>query len=88
MLKIQVIITGMACDISLICDFLFGSIGTNLPMETVDIELTAWMVKGILTYRKDHTMESTMFTPWSKKVTPFPSLRCKIKAYQDGKRSE
>ena len=29
-----------------------------------------------------------IFTPWSKKVIPFPSLRHKIQAYQDGKRNE
>ena len=69
----------MACKISPIYNFLLGSILTNLPMDTVDVELTVWMVKGIYTYRKDHTMES---------MTPFPSLRCKIQAYQDDKRSE
>ena len=51
-------------------------------MDKVDIELTVWLVKGIYTYRKDHTMESMIFTPWSKKVTHFP-LRHKIQAYQD-----
>ena len=35
----------MAHEISPICNFLFGSIRTNLPMDTVDIELTVWMVK-------------------------------------------
>ena len=78
----------MACEISAIGDFLFGSIRTNLPMETVDVELTVQMVKGIYTYGKDHIMDSMIFTPWSKKVTPFPSLRSKIQAYQDDKRSE
>ena len=39
--------------------------------------------KRVYMYRKDHTMESMIFTPWSKKVTPFPSLRHKIQAYQD-----
>ena len=39
-------------------------------------------------YRKYHTTESMIFTPWSKKVTPFPSLRCKIQAYQDNQRNE
>ena len=57
-------------------------------MDTVDVELTVWMVKGIYMYRKDHTMESRIFTPWSKKVTTFPSLRCKIQAYQDDQKSE
>ena len=67
----------MACEISPICDFLFGSIRTNLLMNTVNVELTVQMERGIYTYRKDHTMESMIFTLWSKKVTPFPSLRCK-----------
>ena len=63
----------MAHDISSICDFLFGSIRTNVLMDTVDVELTVWMVKGIYTYRKDHTAESTIFTLWSKMVTPSPA---------------
>ena len=78
----------MAHEISPICDFHFGSLSTTLPTDTVDLELTAWMVKGIYTYRKDHTMKSTIFTPWSKKVTPFPYLRCKIQAYKDEQRDE
>ena len=50
------------------------------------IELIVWTVKGIYMYRKDHTLESLVFTPWSKKVTPFPSQRCKIQAYKDDQR--
>ena len=87
-LKLKVMITEMAHEIRPICDFLSGSIRTNVPMDTVDVELTVWMVKGIYMYRKDHTMESMIFTPWSKKATPFPSLRHKIQAYQDDQRSE
>ena len=78
----------MACEISPICDLLFRSIRTSLPMDTIDAELTVWMVKGIYTYRKDHTVESMIFTLRSKKVIPFPSLRHKIQAYQDDKRGE
>ena len=44
------------------------------------------MVKGIYTYQKDHTAESTIFTPWSKSIIPFPSLHCKIQAFKDEKR--
>ena len=54
-------------------------------MDTVDVELIVWMVKGIYTYRKSHT---TIFTPLNKKVIPFPYIRCKIQAYQDDKRNE
>ena len=70
------------------CDFIFGSIRTSLLMDMLDVDLTIWMVKGIYSYRKDHTAESTIFTPWSKKVIPFPSLRHKIQAFQDDKRHE
>ena len=78
----------MAQEISPICDFLFGWIRTSLLTDTADVELTIQMVKGIYIYRKDHTTQSIIFTPWSKKVIPFPSLRCEIQAYQDDKRNE
>ena len=52
-------------------------------MDTVDIDLTTQTVKGIYMYRKDHTAESMIFTLWSKKVIPSPSLRWKIQAFQD-----
>ena len=64
----------MAKDISPVCDFIFGSIQTGLPTDTVDTELTVRMVKGIYIYRKDHTAESMVFSPWSRTVIPFPSL--------------
>ena len=54
----------------------------------VDVDLTVRTVKGIYMYRKDHTTESTMFTPWSKKLIAFPSLRQKIQAFQDKRRQE
>ena len=81
-------ITSYHWKISPICDFLFGSIRTNLPTDTVHVELTVWRVKGSYTYRKDYTMESMIFTPWSKKVTPFPCLRHKVQTYQDNQGSE
>ena len=36
----------------------------------------------------DHTAESTIFTPWSKSVTPFPSLRKKIKAFKEDSKGQ
>ena len=57
-------------------------------MGMVDVDLTIWTVKGMYTYRKDHTAESMIFTPWSKKVIPFPSLRQKMQAFLDNKRQE
>ena len=78
----------MAQEISPICDFLFGAIRTSLLTDTVDVELTVRMATGIYTYRKDHTTKSMIFTLWSKKVIPFPSLKRKIQANQDNKRSK
>ena len=69
----------MAHEISPICDFLFGSLRINLPIDTVDVELTVQMVKGIYMYRKVHTVESMIFTPWSKKVTHSPPRDAKFK---------
>ena len=76
----------MAIEISPVYDFIFGSIRTSLLTDMVDIDLTILTVKGIYMYRKDHTVESIIFTLWSKKVIPFPSLRWKIQAFQDDKR--
>ena len=78
----------MVREISLICNFIFGSIRTCLLTDMVDIDLTIRTVKGTYTYRKDHTTESMIFTPWSKKVIPYPCLRWKIQAFQDDKGQE
>ena len=61
----------MAREISPVCDFIFGSICTGLPMDTVDMELMVRTDKGIYTYRKDHIAESMVISPWSKTVIPF-----------------
>ena len=56
-------------------------------MDTVNIDLTIRTVKGIYTYHKEHTMESAIFTPWSKNMIPFPSLRPKIQVFKDKKQN-
>ena len=76
----------MAREISLVCNFIFGSIHTSLPTDMVDVELTVRTVMGIYTYRKDHTAESTVFSPWSRTVIPFPLLHRKIQAFQNESR--
>ena len=78
----------MAREINPMCNFIFGLICTCLPIDAVDVELTIRMVKGIYTYCKDHTIESTIFSPWSKSVIPFPSLRWKIQAFKDDNNSK
>ena len=76
----------MAREISPVCDFIFSSIYTSLPTDTVNVELMIRTVKGIYTYRKDHTAKSIVFSPWSRIVTSFPSLCRKIKAFQSKSR--
>ena len=73
----------MAREINPVCDFFFSFMYTNLPADMVDVELTIRMVQGIYIYCKDPTVESTIFTLWSKSLTPFPSLRKKIKAFKE-----
>ena len=72
----------MAREISPMCDLIFGSVHTGLPMDTVDVELMIRTVKGIYTYRKDHTAESIVFSPWSRTVIHFPSLHRKFKLFR------
>ena len=78
----------MAREVNLVCDFFFGFMCANLSADTVDLELTLRIVQGIYIYRKDHTTETTIFTLWSKNVIPFPSLRKKIKAFQEDTRGQ
>ena len=73
----------MVREINPVYSFFFGFMHTNLLTDTVDVELTLRMVQGIYIYHKDHTAEMTIFTPWSKSVTLFPSLRNKIKAFKE-----
>ena len=73
----------MAREINPVCNIIFSSIHACLLIDTVDVELTIRMVKGIYTYHKDHTTESMVFSPWSKTVIPFPSLRCQTSNYND-----
>ena len=83
---VNLIFQNIAREINPVCNLFFGFMHKNLPTDTVDVELTIRMVKGIYIYHKDHTAESTIFTLWSKSVTPFPSLRKKIKAFKEDSR--
>ena len=76
----------MAREINLVCDFFFGFTCRNLPTDMIDVELTNRMVQGIYIYCKAHTAESTIFTPWSKSVSHFPSLRKKTKIFKEDSR--
>ena len=76
----------MARKISPVYDFNFSSIHINLLTDTVDMELMIMTVKGIYTYRKNYMAESMVLSPWSRTVSPFPSLCRKIQAFQNESR--
>ena len=67
----------MACDLAPTCNFLFGYILCTLLDDTVDIDITVHVLKGIHTFRKDQTIQLSKHSPWGMEVKPFPSLRKK-----------
>ena len=69
----------MAREINPVCDFTFGLMCMCLRTDMVGVELTIRMVKGIYTYYKDHTVESMIFSLWSKSVIPFPPQDKRLK---------
>ena len=67
------------------CDFDYHNFCCALPKDTVDVEMTIWMVDGIHTYRRDRTAQVMLYSPWSGQVNPFSSLRKKITKYKEEK---
>ena len=57
-----------------------------LPKDMVDVEMTIWTVDGIRTYKRDGTTQVTSYSPWSRQVKPFSSLRKKIVKYKEEKK--
>ena len=76
----------MNFDIRSECDFLFNNFQCALLEDMIDVEVTIWTVDGIHTYRRDRTTRAASYSPWSRQVKPFPSLRKKIAEYQEEKR--
>ena len=78
----------MACDLKPSCDFLFRYFCCAHPEDTIDVESTVGTVKGIHTFKKDHTTQSTTCSPQSRKIKPFPSFCRKMQAFIEEKRNE
>ena len=68
------------------CDLLFHNFHCALPEDMTDVEVTIQMVDGIHTYRRDRMTQAASYSPWSRLMKPFPSLRNKIAEYQEKKR--
>ena len=68
------------------CNFDFHCLHCALPKDTVDVEMTIWMVDGIHTYRRDQTTQVTSYSPWSRQVNPFSSIMKNIDEYKEEKK--
>ena len=77
----------MACDLAPSCNFLYGVLSYHLPEDTIDVELTVRMLKGIHSYRKDCSTQISSCSPWSLQVCPFLSLTKKMEVYLEERRN-
>ena len=68
----------MACDLEPKCNFLYGFFHCALPEDTINVEITVRALKGIHTFRKDHTTQSSRCSLWGSRVWSFPSLLKKM----------
>ena len=59
------------------CDFILHNFHCTLPKDTIDVEMTIWIVDGIHTYRRDRMTQAASY-PWSRQVKLFSSLGKKI----------
>ena len=71
----------MACILMLQCTFVHGYFRYLLPEETVDIEVKVRTMKGIHTFKRDHTTQIISYKPWSPRLCPNPSLVRRIQTY-------
>ena len=65
------------------CNFLYCFFQCNLPEDTIDVEITVWTLKGIHTFRKDCSSQSSVWNPWGLQVKPLPLLLKKMEAYME-----
>ena len=71
----------MACILKPECNFMHQYSRCLLPEETVDMAVKVKMMRGIHTFRGDHTTQAISCNPWSLRLHPYPSLISKMKTY-------
>ena len=71
----------MACILKPECKFVHEYFRCLLLEETVDVEVTVKVMKGIQTFRRDHTTQNISCKLWSTRLHPYPSLIKKMQAY-------
>ena len=71
----------MACILKPECNFLHGYFRCLLPIETMDMEVKVKTMRGIHTFRRDHTTQVISCNPWSPRLNPYPPIIRKMKIY-------
>ena len=64
----------MACNLTPQCNFLYKHFQCDFPEDTTDVEITRQTLKGIQNFRKDHTTQKFMCSPWEMQVKPLPII--------------
>ena len=62
----------MACILMPECNFMHGYFRCLLPEATMDVEVKVKMMRGIHTFRRDHTHPGHSCKPWSSRLHPYP----------------
>ena len=71
----------MACMLVPQCNFVHRYFRCLLPEETIDAAVTIKTMKGIHTFRRDHTTQIISCKPWSPRLCPYPSLVRRMQTY-------
>ena len=71
----------VACNLAPQCNFLYRFFQCKLLKDTIYIEIMVRKLKGIHTFRKDHSSQSSVCSLWGSHVKPLPSLCRKKEDY-------
>ena len=71
----------MACILMSESNFLHRYFRCLLPEETMDMEVKVKMMRGIYTFKRDHTTQVISCKPWSPRLHPYPSIIRKMQTY-------
>ena len=72
----------MACLLQLECNFLHGFfLGSNLPVEVVDMEVKLMSMQGMHIFRRDRMTQLIKCIPWTMKLCLHPTIVRKMKSF-------
>ena len=71
----------MACVLTPQCNFLYRYFQCQLLEDTIDLEVTAWTMKGINTFKRGHSTQLISCRLSTFRCCCYPSLTKKMKTY-------